>query len=361
MITREEAFKEIESHVHAWTCYDANRLGLPGLKVGIKDIINTIDFPTRRGSPIYKDYKPGNDARIVSMLKQAGCVIVGKTTTAEFGVHHLYDDTKNPYDSSRTPGTSSTGSAVAVATGQVPVAIGTQSGGSVIRPASYCGVRAFKPSFGLIPRTGILKTADTLDTVGIFGDTVKHILDIFNIISLQGEDYAISIKPASGQPLRKKCCFWHPLFNEALEIHRKIYHKSLSYYFRKEIEQYPDLVSDIFKAQVEEGNNISLTEYKQLLKRQQSIAFEIENELFDDIDILICDSSSGPAPYREIDREVDSCPVWTLLGFPVINIPERKINGLPWGTQLVARKYEDYSLLKFALEIEGEINDRCDI
>ena len=349
-----DTFEAIEARVHAWECYDPERLSLPGLKVGIKDIINTADFPTRRGSPIYKSYTPGNDARIVSKLRQAGCVIVGKTTTSEFGVHHLYADTKNPHDFTRTPGTSSAGSAVAVATGQVPVAIGTQTGGSVIRPASYCGVWAFKPSFGLIPRTGILKTADTLDTVGIFADTPGRLRQVLDILRVSGKDYA------SEQQLERNRSEeiyahgatvpdGHPLIEEALEVHRKIYHKSLSYYFRKEVEQFPDLISDMFKEQVEEGNRITPTEYRQLLERQQCLGPKIEAEIFGEAKFLILHKGCGVAPVDESKRDPDTCAVWTLLGLPVINVPYNQVDGLPCGTQIVARKYWDYPLLDYAV------------
>lgn len=347
MVSARECFEAVESEVHAWTCYDLDRLDQPGLKVGIKDNINTLDFSTRRGSPIYKNYRPGNDARIVSRLKQAGCVIVGKTTTSEFGVHHLYDDTRNPHDHSRTPGTSSAGSAVAVATGQVPVAIGTQTGGSVIRPASYCGVWAFKPSFGLIPRTGILKTADTLDTVGIFADTPHRLRQVFDILRNKGRDYPNTGKltPAKKDPKMIGLPSLHPLIAEALEVHRKIYHKSLSYYFKKELEQFPDLISDTFKAQIAEGNLISADEYRQLLDRQRTITDEIEADIFKDADVLIGESSQSCAPVDEIDKGFDTCAVWTLLGFPVISAPGVTIDGLPKGSMTVARKYQDYTLL----------------
>jgi Asp-tRNA(Asn)/Glu-tRNA(Gln) amidotransferase A subunit family amidase len=349
-----DTFEATEAEVHAWTCYDADRLTLPGLKVGIKDNINTLDFPTRRGSPIYKDYTPGNDARIVSKLKQAGCVIVGKTTTSEFGVHHLYDSTRNPHDNTRTPGTSSAGSAVSVATGQVPVAIGTQTGGSVIRPASYCGVWAFKPSFGLIPRTGILKTADTLDTVGIFADKPQRLREVFDILRVSGPDYPqLQNFRYSNKMKAERIDPWHPLIVEALDIHRKIYHKSLSYYFKTETERFPDLVSETFHQQVEEGCSISLDEYRRCLKRQSELMTEIESVLFDGCDFLITDSSAEPAPHDEAQRGHDTCAVWTLCGFPVINIPDRIIDGLPQGTQVVARKYHDYPLLTYAEEFSA--------
>ncbi|MEO6054545.1 MAG: amidase, partial [Chthoniobacterales bacterium] len=140
---------------------------LDGIPIAVKDIFNTIDFPTEMGSPLWKDFTPGNDARIVFQAKQAGAMIPGKTVTAEFAVHAL-NETINPHDPTRTPGTSSSGSAAAIALGVVPVSLGSQTAASVVRPASFCGIYGYKPSFGTIPRTGTLKTTDSLDTLGFF-------------------------------------------------------------------------------------------------------------------------------------------------------------------------------------------------
>ena len=138
-----------------------------GIPIGVKDIFNTEDFPTEMGSHLWKNFEPGNDARIISKIRLNNGIVLGKTETAEFAVHAL-GKSKNPFDFSRSPGTSSSGSAIAVATGMAPITIGTQTAGSIIRPASYCGVYGFKPSYGLIPRTGMLKTTDTLDQIGFF-------------------------------------------------------------------------------------------------------------------------------------------------------------------------------------------------
>ena len=167
-----------ESSVHAWECFDRQKLvcqaeqstarirdgneprPLEGLPVGVKDIFNTADFPTQMGSPLWQGFTPGNDARVLYDMKRLGAIVPGKTVTAEFAVHSL-GKTLNPHAGNRTPGTSSSGSAVAVATGMVSVALGTQTAGSIIRPASFCGVWGCKPSFGLVPRTGTLKTTDS--------------------------------------------------------------------------------------------------------------------------------------------------------------------------------------------------------
>ncbi|HET9844094.1 MAG TPA: amidase, partial [Gammaproteobacteria bacterium] len=165
-----------------------NPSDLFGIPFGVKDIFNTEDYPTQMGSDLWKDFTPGNDARIVHYLKQQGAIIAGKTETAEFAVHAL-GQTLNPHDVFRTPGTSSSGSAVAVALGMVPAALGSQTAGSIIRPASFCGVYGCKPSFGLMSRTGVLKTTDTLDQVGFFTYFAEDMKTIFDAIRVKGKNY----------------------------------------------------------------------------------------------------------------------------------------------------------------------------
>ncbi len=147
---------------------------LRGIAVGIKDIIDTADFPTEMGSPIYRGFRPRADAPVVMMLKQAGATIIGKTTTTAFAANDP-TPTLNPHNHGHTPGGSSSGSAAAVAAGMIPLALGTQTGGSVIRPASFCGVAAIKPSFRLLPTVGVKCFSWTLDTVGLFAAGVEDL------------------------------------------------------------------------------------------------------------------------------------------------------------------------------------------
>ena len=164
------------------------KLPLYGIPVGIKDIFNTYDAPNSFGSEIYKSYLPGNDARIVFDIRDKGGIVFGKTYSSEFAVHNP-TPTLHPIDKKLSPGTSSAGSAVAVAKKMVPIAIGSQTAGSIIRPASYCGVLGFKPTFGTIARTGVLKTADTLDTIGFFSNYTDDIELIFNSVRQKGRNY----------------------------------------------------------------------------------------------------------------------------------------------------------------------------
>src|SRR5262245_3736345 len=198
-VTSEEIVKgclsridALEPQIQAWACLDrewaldnakaaddARRLGkgvgpLHGVPVGIKDIIDTADLPTEHGSAVFKGRRPLRDAACVTALRRAGGVVLGKTVTTELATL-TPPATRNPLNLEHTPGGSSSGSAAAVAAGMVPAAVGTQTGGSVIRPAAYCGVYGFKPTFGVIPRTGVLTQSSTLDTLGVFGRSVEDV------------------------------------------------------------------------------------------------------------------------------------------------------------------------------------------
>jgi len=369
-----EAFSRWEPLVHAWEYFDPTRLN-GRLAIGIKDVINTADFPTQMGSEIWKGFTPGNDARVVSKLREAGCAIVGKTVSAEFAVHHP-GVTRNPHDLNRTPGTSSSGSAVAVACGMVDAALGTQTAGSIIRPASYCGVYAMKPSFGLIPRTGILKTADTLDTVGFFAGNPELLRVLLDIARVDGPNYPQTAhlkrkrKIKKVGVLRPRCqsewsvyaleAFDHWVLRlnefiatdeipwrleECYDTHRLIYHKSLSYYFQQECDT--GLVSDIFRSQVEEGQQITPDQYQSALCQQDDLSV-VADGMLKAFDIAITLSSGSGAPEDERRAPRDTCLVWTLCGVPVIHIPAFvSPEGLPFGVSIIARRLHDYKLFDF--------------
>src|SRR5687767_9811324 len=157
---------------------------LHGIPFGIKDVIDTADMPTEYNSPIYRGHRPRADAAAVALLRRAGCVILGKTATTEFANNHPAA-TRNPRNPKHTPGGSSSGSAAAVADGMVPLALGTQTGGSVIRPAAYCGTAACKPSFGSVNRAGLKFVSESLDTIGVFGRTVEDLALALHVLTLR--------------------------------------------------------------------------------------------------------------------------------------------------------------------------------
>jgi len=370
--------------------HPSNFSELLGVPVGVKDMFNTIDMPTEMGSPIWKGFTPGNDARCVHNIKFQGGITAGKTVTAEFAVH-TPNETRNPRNPAFSPGTSSSGSAAAVAARMVPMAIGTQTAGSIIRPASYCGVFGFKPSFGTIPRTGMLKTTDTLDTVGLFAANVDDCRLLFNVMRVKGLDYPMVHNnldnPAFQQKLSAK---WKvgivenqvpvlnnatayakkaftgfvdqlknnseyelsvpafpALINNAHTIQETIYHKALSYYFKKEFEN-ETLISPVMYEIVEEGKKISVEEYGRNIELQNELSHLVD-EVFNGVDVLITLSTAGTAPAFGVAIDPpDTSLIWTMCGLPVINLPLFEENGMPFGLQLVGRKYQDHKLLEFA-------------
>lgn len=367
---------------------DGQNIGpLYGIPIGVKDIFNTEDFPTEMGSPIWKTFTPGNDARVVYYLRMANAIIIGKTETAEFAVHTL-GNSKNPYDPARSPGTSSSGSAIAVATHMVPLALGTQTAGSIIRPASFCGIFGFKPSFGLIPRTGMLKTTDSLDQVGYFARTVEDLQLLFDIIRVKGRDYPLSERALNdekrqtvvgrpwkirfvkspvweqAEPYAKKAIteFISKLaqekdfqveefnlaeeFNGAHKMHQTIYVKSLSYYFKHELQN-RSLVSDVFYEFANQAEDITVSKFDQAIEYQSKIS-RILDKSFEQFDIIISLSTAGHAPLRNEKEKDDPSLIWTMCGIPAISMPIVKTEkGLPMGIQASARRYNDKLLLRF--------------
>lgn len=400
-------YLKYEERYQAWTCFKAESLleqakilerslaqgnqprTLEGIPVGVKDIFNTRDFPTEMGSPVWKGFTPGNDSRVVHQIGMAGGVIAGKTVTAEFAVHTL-GKTLNPHNITHSPGTSSSGSAVAVALGVVPFALGTQTAGSIVRPASFCGVYGCKPSFGLVPRTGMLKTTDSLDTVGYFAAHINDLERIWNVLRVHGRDYPISdaalsdakrqIKPHN-RPWRVALARTHvfsqaPAYaQEALltwtnkladlpaitvdevdlpiemerahDVHATIYNRCLAYYFKEEFKK-SELVSPFMNHLIRAGNEISNADHQQALRDQQVMAHRMD-ELMQSYDVLISLSTAGVAPLRAEPEIADPALMWTMTHLPVISVPVfTSPAGLPFGMQLAARRYNDPLLFKFA-------------
>ena len=359
-----------------------------GIPIGVKDIFNTEDFPTEMGSHLWKNFEPGNDARIISKIRLNNGIVLGKTETAEFAVHAL-GKSKNPFDFSRSPGTSSSGSAIAVATGMSPITIGTQTAGSIIRPASYCGVYGFKPSYGLIPRTGMLKTTDTLDQIGFFARNPYDLELFLDVIRVKGKHYPfveksfndINNQSVESKKLKIRLVKTHvwdmatsevqkavlqfvdkldslgkfdveefnlpEIFSKAHNIHELIYSKSLSYYFEKELKS-KSLVSDVFYSLTEKAKNVSIPEFHNALDYQAKIRRILNNE-FEKFDLILSLSTADFAPLRDIQEKDDPSLIWTMCGNPAINIPiVDYTKSLPLGIQIVAKRYDDELLLNFA-------------
>jgi Asp-tRNA(Asn)/Glu-tRNA(Gln) amidotransferase A subunit family amidase len=399
-----DRISSVDGNLHAWVYFDRELAiekariidakrhqsedvsPLFGTPIGVKDIIDTKDMPTCMGSPIWKDFTPGHNARVVDRLVWNGGIIAGKTVTAEFGVHYP-GPTVNPHNSKYTPGTSSSGSAAAVAAYMVPMALGTQTLGSLIRPASYCGVYAFKPTFGLIPRVGILKTTDSLDQVGYICRTVEDMRLFFDVLATVGPNHPFTekIKASDSKKLPYRIALVSTAaseyekdyakeailkfareieklneviiaearlpsdFDVAWDVHKVIYEKCLSYYFKEEFASQPDRISNIMKKMIMDGQKISQEEYVKNLTIQNELSQKLES-FFEKYDIILTLSASGEAPEGlHTMNDKDSILIWTMCGVPMMNVPQFVgPNGLPFGLQLVARRYGDMLLLKFA-------------
>lgn len=395
-----QRIREVDPTVHAWefiddeviqaqlskiTTYPQVDYPLYAIPIGVKDIYNTYDMPTQMGSPIWKDFTPGNDARMIHYLRRSGALMLGKTVTAEFAVHYQ-NKTRNPHDLSRSPGTSSSGSCVAVTTGMVPIALGSQTAGSISRPASYCGIYGFKPTFGVLPRIGVLKTTDSLDTLGFFARSVDDLVLLFEASRVRGENYEYvhhyidNYRPVSDKKFRigivkhpkwdlasdaaktafeQWCCTLQsprlhieeatlPSFCDTIHAtHQCIYDKSLAYYFKDEYAQHT-LMSPIFYDIIQEGNKITKEEYQEALEKQarETVAF---NDWMESYDILLTLATADEAPIGLTTPDIpDANLIWTYLGLPAATIPVLKgENGLPIGVSVVAGKYRDTLLLDF--------------
>jgi Asp-tRNA(Asn)/Glu-tRNA(Gln) amidotransferase A subunit family amidase len=410
--------ESLEPTLHAWVHFDPDLVRrqaravdekvaagtfcgrLYGVPFGVKDVINTADLPTWMGSPIWEGFTPGNDARVVASLRLEGGVMFGKTVTAEFAVHHP-GPTLNPYSPNHSPGTSSSGSAAAVAARMVPLALGTQTAGSTIRPASYCGVYGFKPSFGVVPRTGILKTLDTLDHVSFFARSLEDLELFFESARVRGANHPFihtSLDQWSPEKIRKpyrvalvRGAAWEHAepyaqkailglaeewaadpdvrleevvlpeeFDGAHALHELIYSRTLSYYFQKEYQENRELLSDVFREMVEVGLTVAPEAYWDSMERQQALGKQLDG-VFEDYDIILNLSTAGEAPFGLNGRDKkDCCLIWTLCHVPAINLPVfESPSGLPFGALIVARRYNDLYLLSFAkaLRDKGRIRE----
>lgn len=362
---------------------------LHGIPVGVKDIFNTEDMPTEYGCALYDGHQPYHDATAVAALKSAGAVILGKTVTTEMAVYSP-GKTRNPHDPERTPGGSSSGSAAAVAAGMVPVAIGTQTNGSVIRPAAYCGVYGFKPSFGLISRTGVLRQSQPLDQVGVFARTLEDtalIAEALMVFDALDPDMRPLAKPALTQlvneepPVPPRLAFvktpvWSqaeddvkeafgeladhlgdrvvevdlpPLFDEVIEIHRTIMESDLALNFDREYQHDDKLLSDILRQMIERGQKTLAMDYNRALSKVPELRKTL-SKILSEYEAIVTPATLGEAPLGlESTGSPAFCTLWTLCGLPAITVPALQgSNGMPLGVQLVADYREDARLLRTA-------------
>jgi Asp-tRNA(Asn)/Glu-tRNA(Gln) amidotransferase A subunit family amidase len=398
---------EVDAEVQAWALLDRGHalrqaaaldehrrnggaLGpLHGVPVGIKDIFDTADMPTELGSPLWAGRTPRRDAAAVARLREAGAVIMGKTVTTEYAYYHP-GKTRNPHDPGRTPGGSSSGSAAAVAALMVPGAIGSQTNGSVIRPAAFCGVVGFKPTHGLISRGGALMLSRTLDHVGIFARTVEDVALIAEALAGHDADdpdtRPLARPPfvataASEPPLPPRFAFvrspaWkhaepvtHEAFAElvdalgeqasevelgasferAIDLHRAVMEVDMAHNLDRDYEQGGDRLSSVLRGIIERGRARKALDYTRALAAIDPLN-ETLAAAFDEYDALLTPAAPGEAPRGlESTGSPVFCTIWTYLGTPAITLPLlRSEAGLPIGVQLVGRRGNDARLLRTA-------------
>jgi Asp-tRNA(Asn)/Glu-tRNA(Gln) amidotransferase A subunit family amidase len=359
---------------------------LHGVPVGIKDIFDTADMPTEHGSSIYRGNRPRADAAAVALLRQAGCVILGKTATTEFALIHP-SATRNPHNPAHSPGGSSSGSAAAVADHMVPLALGTQTGGSVIRPAAYCGVIGLKPSYGSINRSGVKQVSDTLDTVGLFANTVEDAALALNLLSSRRiPDFAAKVAAprigfartsrwndaddatraalesaakrldSAGADVRDAAL---PAAAEALfEEHGPIMNFEAARALAWEQAKHREAISAALLKRLDGGWAASRERYDSA-RQTASDARRQFADLMRGFDLLLTPSAPGEAPMG-LTSTGDSLfnRVWTLLGVPCITLPcGSGPNGLPLGMQFVAAIEQDAALLAHAHWAAGVLGE----
>jgi amidase len=385
-----------EPQIHAWAWLDPDHamaqarsldagphLGpLQGIPLGVKDVIDTFDMPTAMGSPIYAGHRPPADAACVAIARAAGAVIMGKTVTAEFA-GSAPGPTVNPHDPARTPGGSSSGSAAAVAAGMVPAAFGTQTGGSVLRPAAFCGVVGFKPGFGRWNRTGIKPHADSLDTAGALATTLEdielldavmtgrpatlehdaevlqrlsapriglcrtHLWDQAAAETVEAIEDAASRLAAAGASISEVAL---PTgFGEITRWRRLLASRERALAMTDEWHRHRILLSPILRQGIEQGLAVDGARYA------EALAFTLDQRvrsatLFDDCDILLTPCAMGEAPTGlESTGDPRFQEIWTLLHLPALSLPtHRGPRGMPVAIQLVGQRQDDQRLIALA-------------
>ena len=408
-----EQIKKKEKEVEAWEFFDqelvlkqAKKLDelhqsgkhgdLHGIPVGIKDIFDTEDMPTIDGTEIHKKNPSWNDCTVVSKLKQAGAIIMGKTVTAELA-YYSPGKTKNPHDTTRTPGGSSSGSAAAVASHMVPLAVGSQTNGSVIRPASYCGVVGYKPTKGLISRHLVLQISRALDQVGVFANSIEDAALISEqLIGHDKQDPDTSLNPrpkllaASKEKPPAEPVLAHiklPFMNELEEDvkegfkeikdelkgkvdeielpkgfaaipdwHKIIMESDMARSFSEEYKKSKNKLSDKIIEAIERGMKYTSVEYNNALAKID-VANAYFNQFFHDYDAILTPSACGEAPkgLKSTGNPI-FCTIWTYCGMPCISLPLLQgKNGLPVGVQLVSSLFDDERLFRNASWLTSKI------
>ena len=390
-----ERIEEREPELAAWAHLDRARVlaqarthdgsgPMHGVPAGIKDIVDTADAPTTYGSPIYRDHRPAADAACVHLIRAAGGIVLGKTVTTEFASRYP-GPTRNPHDVRHTPGGSSSGSAAAVADCMAPLGIGTQTAGSVIRPASFCGIYGYKPTFGRLSFAGVRHFAESFDTLGCMARSIED-LAFFR-------DVLLGVKPspleAFAGRLRLGFCRTHHWdeadeatrtcledgarrlaaagaivedvdlpagFEESAETYGCVQHFEGARCFAPDAERHPDLLSVDARTLYARGMTVGAATYREAVRRLDEWRAAMD-EAFAGFDAVLTPSAPGEAPRGlRFTGDVTFNYLWTALHVPAVTIPAfRGSRGLPIGVQLVAPRHTDDRLLAAVARIAREI------
>jgi Asp-tRNA(Asn)/Glu-tRNA(Gln) amidotransferase A subunit family amidase len=360
---------------------------LRGLPVAFKDVFDTADLPTEYGSPIYAGHRPKADASLVSLVARNGGVTLGKTVTTEFA----YQDpgkTRNPHNPKRTPGGSSSGAAAAVAAGFVPIATGTQTGGSVIRPAAYCGVAGYKPSFGLLPTVGMKCLSWHLDTAGLFAASVADVA--FAAAAISDRDLRVdrtapaspriavlreypwpsasddmvaaveaAVRAAAAGMARIRDVKLPPVVAASFKAHATIQGYEAARSLAFEYGRHGERLSKNLRDMVETGMKITAEAYDDA-RRTASRARQSLGDLMSDFDVILSPSAPGIAPEGLASTGTSTFNrLWTLMGSPCINVPGlADDNAMPLGVQVIGRFGTDRATLEAALFVESALAKR---
>ena len=410
-----ERIYEFEKEVKAWAFFDKKillekakeaddyrRSGKPigflhGIPVAVKDIVGTVEMPTECGTSIRKGKSYSQNAEIIDLLISEGAIVMGKTATSELAFLGP-PKTTNPHDYTRTPGGSSSGSAASVASYMAPLSIGSQTGGSVIRPASYCGVVGYKPTYGLISRNGVLRTSQTLDHIGMFGRNVEDVAllakalikkDNQDLASIHYSSENILAETKKGPLFEPKFIFyktnhWKMIekksrdafeyfiksfknievfdtpsyFKDIHKYHQVIHETDLANNFSIYYKKFKSKLSKYMQDAISRGNKYSAKEYAEAIDfRKQS--YESYKEVFEDYHGVLMPSSPGVAPKGlKSTGTAEFNKVWSYLGTPCISLPLLEgENKLPLGVQLIGDKYDDHRFLGVARWLEKECED----
>ena len=358
---------------------------LHGLPVGIKDIFDTADFATEFGTPIYAGNRPRGDAALVALVRRAGGIVLGKTVTTELAFLNP-PKTRNPHDSMRSPGGSSSGSAAGVAAGMLPIAIGSQTGGSVIRPASYCGVAGFKPSYRLLPTAGMKHFSVYLDTAGLFAARVADVA--FAAAAITGRDLRVdratiapprialartqvwdeasaamqgaveaAAKAAERAGARVTEFAWPALLTDAFRAHGTIQDYESFRTLAFEYDRYRNSLSPVLRDMLDNAAAVTADDYD-AARRTTKRARETLADVMAEFDMLLTPSAPGAAPAPDSTGLATFNRLWTLMGTPCVNVPGlTDPAGLPLGVQVVGRFGRDRETLHAAQFVERALAD----